>query len=234
MKTSNKLIALLFALLFISIIGSSFSLKSKFDKIDQNDPYYGFSSDKLAPFKYIKLTGNPFALVQIQPGQSSEIRVMDTRNYNDRPTVEHDIVGDTLVVLFKRDGKKYELYGEYGLDRTPGVYIFAPSISGVINENVATAISGWKSASLDVHVFGHGLKIENCSFDNLTMNVDEGGFVIVKNKSGMGHTSLTLKDSSTFVSSKDVFKSFDLTSDDASNVQIPVGLMKKANQNEYQ
>lgn len=230
MKTSNKLITLLFALLFISIIGSSFSLKSKFDKIDQNDPYYGFSSEKSAPFKYIKLTGNPFALVQIQPGQSSEIRVMDTRNYGDHPAVEHHIVGDTLVVLFKRDGKKYDLYGEVGLDRIPGVYIFAPTISGVITENVATAISGWKGASLDVHVIGHGVKIENSSFDNLAMNVDEGGFAMVKSKSEMGHTSLTLRDSSTFVSSKDVFKSFDLTSDDASNVQIPVSLLKKATQ----
>ena len=55
MKTSNKLIISLFALLFLAILGSAMVLKAEYDKIDQDDPFYGYTSEVVTGFSAVKL-----------------------------------------------------------------------------------------------------------------------------------------------------------------------------------
>lgn len=229
MKTSNKLILLLFALLFVSIIGSSFSLKSKFDKIDMNDPYLGYSRDTLPPFRYVKLTGNAFGTVQLQPGKIFEMRMIDIRNYNDHPKVSHFISGDTLILSFTRDGPRGTLWdGTFKIN--PSVYISAPEIAGLTSNLVPCIVKGWQSSDFNIQQSGQGVLLSNNQFENLNITGQNGAYININKGNKFGSTLLTLKDSSTFVSKKDVFKSFSLQSDDAAQVDIPVGLMKKTTQ----
>ncbi len=96
MKTSNILLLALFAFIFISMIGYDLGLKRNFDRIDRNDPYHGYSHDTLPPFKYIKLTGKQFGMVQILPGKNFVMRQQNLSGFPHRAGLEWKVVGDTL------------------------------------------------------------------------------------------------------------------------------------------
>ena len=148
MKTSNKLLISLFAFSILAIIGSGFSLKSKFDKININDPYHGYTRRILKPFKYVKLSGDPFGLVQINPGKTYELRMVDTRNYSDNPQVTQEIKGDTLMVNFTKDSYKTVFREELSFRNVPYIYITAPALSGLHADKVASILKGWQKRGL--------------------------------------------------------------------------------------
>jgi hypothetical protein len=102
MKTSNKLLLALFTVVLLFALGLNFPLKRTFDSIGLNDPYLGYLRDTLPPFKYIKLTGNRFTLIQVQPGTQFELRRkhLDFERNLEGANLKTEVRSDTLFVLF--------------------------------------------------------------------------------------------------------------------------------------
>lgn len=226
MKTSNKLLILLFALSIFLMIGSGFSLKAKFEKIDRKDPYFGYSSDLVKPFKYIKLTGNFFGYTQIEPGKKFEVRMSDFRSYSNRPDITWKVIGDTLNVNYKTSGQQSSYNGNIFIG-APHVYIIAPELSGVHSIGLMSKIQGWKNGAFSVEQKGHGVLFSNNHFSDLSINVQSGGNVKIEGQNLLGNTSVLVKDSSNLTADKDVFKTFGMKIDSAAYVSLPGSLVTK-------
>ena len=225
MKTSNKLLILLFALSLLAMISSDFALKAKFDKIDRNDPYYGYSHEILKPFKYIKLTGNQTRIVQIQQGNSFELMKADMRNYSSNPKVNWEMSGDTLVVAHTAEGKKQPFHPAR-LNEIPALYITAPTLSGVISQGVTSSIRNWSGQDFFIKQTANGILLDNNRFDNLKINV-VSGYVQLGSKNNLGITEVQCKDSSELIVDKDIFKSFKMQADSNVRISLPGSLLRK-------
>ncbi len=101
MKTSNKLLLALFALVLLSAMAANIPLKRTFETMDRNDPYRGYLRDTLPAFKYVKLTGNRFTVVQIQPSTQFEMRTFHLERSADGTNLKKEVRGDTLFVIFR-------------------------------------------------------------------------------------------------------------------------------------
>ena len=226
MKTSNKLLIILFAFSLLALIGSDLTLKAKFDKIDKNDPYFGYSHEMLKPFKYVKLTGNQIRIVQIQPGKSYELMKADMRNYSNNPEIKWKMSGDTLVIIHKADGRKQPFYPERFYE-APALYITAPALSGVVSQGVTSNVKNWSSPDFFIKQTGNGIQLVNNRFDNLKIDVSSGGYVQLAEKNNLGLTDVHCTDSSELVVNKDIFKSFKMQADSNARISLPGSLIKK-------
>ncbi|CAG5004083.1 hypothetical protein DYBT9275_03295 [Dyadobacter sp. CECT 9275] len=225
MKKSNKLIISLFAFSLLAIIGSGFSLQSQFNKININDPYHGYTRQALKPFKYVKLSGDPFGLVQINPGKTYELRTIHTRNYTDNPQVTQEIKGDTLMVNFTKDSNKMAFRKETGFRNIPYIYITAPALSGVQADKVTSVLKGWKNAVFRIKQTGDGMLLKDNHFEKLTVDIEAGGYVQITDDNHIGVTAISARDSSSLVAEKNIFKSFSLKIDSTAHADLPGNLL---------
>ncbi len=229
MKNSNLLLLGLLSFLFVAMIGIDFSLKNKFEQIDRNDPFYGYSKDTLKPFKYVKLTGTNFILTQIQPGKQFQIRKSKFEGYVGNSTLKWEVVSDTLFVSYEK-GKDYNPYFDVyqALNQGVGIYIIAPKLSGVNSDGIVCKVKGWSSEDFSVVQSGSGMHLSDNSFANLDILSQKRGYVSVLIDNNLGQTSVQVRDSSTFQADKNVFKSFRMQADSAAALTIPGSLLQKS------
>ena len=96
MKTSNKLLIAIFTLVLFAIIGTNLILKAEYEKIDLHDPFYGYSMEKVEPYKVVALKGNGYGLIQIQQGNIFQVRVKEKHKNQVNWNLKHD----TLTLSF--------------------------------------------------------------------------------------------------------------------------------------
>jgi len=96
MKTSNRLLIALLTVTLAAILSSNLVLKAEYEKIDFKDPFYGYQTAKLPPFKVVKLSGGHAGLIQLQPGTAYEVRV----SAKDSNEVKWQVRNDTLELYF--------------------------------------------------------------------------------------------------------------------------------------
>ena len=228
MKTSNLLLLGLLLLLFIAMIGVDLSLKKEFERIDRNDPYYGYSRDSLKPFKYVKLSGSNFTLTQIQPGKQFEIRKSDFEEYTKNSKIEWEVISDTLYVNFiksKEYNPSFNIYQE--LNQGVGIYILAPKLSGINSAEIVCKVNKWPSGDFNVIQSGSGMHLLNNSFDHLDIVSRKRGYVAILDGNRLGNTKVQVRDTSSFRADKDVFKSFQMQADSMTSVTLPGSLLNK-------
>ncbi|WP_221390784.1 hypothetical protein [Dyadobacter sp. NIV53] len=226
MKTSTKLIAILLAFSLFAMIGSDMSIKAKFDKIDKNDPYYGYLKEPVKPFKYVKMTGNFFGYTQIEPGKEFEIRLTDFYNYTIKPKINWKINADTLHVHYEMQGEKYP-YNDKIYWGAPQIFIIAPQLSGVQSIGLSSSIKGWKNGTMSVEQSGNGVIFSDNHFDELSIDLKSGGNLDFWTKNVIGNVNITVKDSSKLTVEKDVFNSFNLKVDSTAHISLPGSLFRK-------
>jgi hypothetical protein len=228
MKTSNILLLALLALVFISMIGSNLALKKTFDRIDRNDPYYGYSRDTLPPFRYVKLTGKQFGMVQILPGKNFEMRKQNLSGFPHRAGLEWKVVGDTLYIDHSLDIERYPFGNGYTFGRNTYLYIMAPALSGVQSDGIVTSVKGWKGGEFSVRQTGEGIRLMDNVFDQLSIEAHAGGYVEIKGNNHIGAATIQMRDSSTLIVDKDVFKSLKVQLDSTAHINLPGSLLKKS------
>lgn len=228
MKTSNLLLLALLAFVFISMIGYDLGLKKNFDRIDRNDPYYGYSHDKLPPFKYVKLTGKQFGMVQILPGKNFEMRKQNLSGFPYNAGLEWKIVGDTLLVTHSLDIDRYAFGNGYTFGRNTYLYIMAPALSGIQSDGIVASVKGWKGDEFLVKQTGEGIRLMDNVFDQLSIEAHAGGYVEMKGSNHIGAAKIQVRDSSTLIVEKDVFESLKVQVDSSAHLNLPGSLLKKS------
>ncbi|MPR33136.1 hypothetical protein [Salmonirosea aquatica] len=228
MKTSNLLLLALLAFVFISMIGYDLGLKKNFDRIDRTDPYYGFSHDTLPPFKYIKLTGKQFGMVQIRPGKTFEMRKQDVDHMWGDPGLEWKVVHDTLFIYHTLDTERYPYGNGYDFRSNTYLYIMAPALSGVQSDGVVANVRGWKSGEFSIRQSDKAILLTNNTFDQLNIEAHAGGFVEIKGNNQIGAATLQVRDSSTLIVEKDIFKSMEIQADSSAHINLPGSLLRRS------
>ena len=66
-------------------------------------------------------------------------------------------------------------------------------------------------------------------FEQLTVDIEAGGYVQIHDDNNLGVTNLFTRDSSSLVVEKDIFKSFVLKIDSAAHADLPGNLIRKTN-----
>jgi hypothetical protein len=219
MKTSNILLIVLFSFTFLALLGSNMVLTKEYDKIDKNDPLYGFNRKIVQPFKYVKLEGKAFGLTEIHPGKSFEILTLPEKRL-----LDWRVTGDTLVFIYKRDWELFRPFSEQDLGNTPTVVITAPEVRGIIANNVPFSIKNWKSADMFIRQIGGALLLGHNTIENLTTDMSSGGYAKFDHSNNLGNVAIQVKDSSSLKIEKDVFKSFKANVDAAAHIDLPGNL----------
>lgn len=228
MKTSNILLLALLAFLFVSMIGYDLGLKKTFDSIDRTDPYHGFSHDTLPPFKYVKLTGKQFGMVQILPGKIFEMRQQNLSGFPYHAGLVWKVANDTLIIDHSLDIERYPYGNGYTFGRNTYLYIMAPALSGVQSDGIVTSVKGWKSGEFLVRQTGEAILLTDNNFDQLSVEAHAGGFVEMKGNNQIGAATIQVRDSSTLILEKDVFKSLEVQLDSTAHLNLPGSLLKKS------
>ncbi|WP_247232136.1 hypothetical protein [Telluribacter sp. SYSU D00476] len=227
MKTSNKLLLGLLAFAILFLIGTSFSLKAEFSKIDKNDSFYGYLHDTLTPFRYVKLDGKQFGVAQIQPGKTFEIRRIDLSNSVDHAKVSWTMVGDTLVVRYEREDFESPFNGRDIFTERPHLYILAPALEGISSNGIVSKVTGWPGGTFRIRQTGREMMLADNKFDTVSVENQAGATVIIKGTNQLGATSVLIRDSSSVVVEKDIFTSLQLTMDSTAHISLPGSLIRK-------
>lgn len=222
MKKSNILIIALLAITLLFVVGSNLVLKAEFEKIDLNDPYYGFKKEALKPFSYVKVNGKQVGVTQIEPGAAFEIRYIV-----DKKMLNWEVNGDTLELTHRAILDEYDR--NYDLDTKPAIYISAPKLSGIDVTNTVNIIKGWKTANFTLKQKGKSLLLTDNSISNLSATIDSGGYMLINGKNKIGKSEIIVKDSSELSSEKDIFGSFQVSVDSSAKIKLPGSLYKKIN-----
>lgn len=221
MKISNILLIIIFTVTFLVLLGSNLVLKAEYDKIDKQDPMYGYNKQTVQSFKYVKLEGKAFGLTEIRPGKNFEVLTLPEKRLFD-----WKVTGDTLVFTYKRDWELFRPFSEQDLGIAPTVFITAPEVRGIIANNVPFIVKNWKSADMFIRQNGGALQLGNNTIENLKTDVSSGGFLMVNPTNDFYNAEIQIADSSTFKVEKDVFKSLRARVDSSSHITIPGGMFQ--------
>lgn len=130
MKLSTKLLLGLSGVFLMMMLISAFSVKSEFEKINLNDPYWEFvkASDKV--FKHIKIIGQKDATGKVNIIEDKNFAVNVSKKWADDVKVNFE--GDTVVVRFLLNPtkKRIEEYPNY----ENIVTILCPDLSSIKGE----------------------------------------------------------------------------------------------------
>ncbi|WP_149242907.1 hypothetical protein [Dyadobacter sp. 32] len=221
MKTSNKLLTGLLAIILLFGFTSNMVLKGEFDKIDRNNPFAGYRKEALKSFRYIHVEGKVLGYTQIQPGKDFEIQTAVAPE-----EIEWRIQNDTLRVRYKNDvGKNYP--PDYNFERAPITYIRASTLYGIKSVSTACKVRDWTLDSLSLYQQGQDMQVEQNKVDTLTVNLEkQASFRILKNNK-VNSASVIVRDNSDFVT-EDVYKTLSITADSTTRVNLPGNLLKQA------
>lgn len=221
MKTSNVLLIISLSLFLLVTLSSNFILKNKFDQIDKDDEYYGFSKHPIGAFKYLHLKGKGFGLTEIKQGQTPEIRMITLPKH-----LEWKHSGDTLVVTYKADWNQgYQPHDAFR--SLPSIYIIAPQLEGIISDNIRSKVKDYKFDDLMIDQKGDALLLENTTVRNLKATISGNGYLKLNPDSRIEIANIAIRDNSIFNAEKDVFVNFDALIDSSAYISFPGSMLKK-------
>ncbi len=229
MKTSNLLLLGLISFVFVAMVGVHVSIKAELDKIDFKDPLSGYSRHSVKPFKHIKLTGQPFGSIQIQPGGTFEIGKEEKDQIGQSMILEWQQRGDTLYVSQQMEaGSKTIPYTPDGyVFRKPHLYIIAPTVSSLISQGITSRVSHWAGGKFSIVQIGKGLLISDNRFDEIVIDAAQESYVGIDEKNHLGSTTVILRDSSELAVEKDVVGKLNLRADSTTSVTLPGSVLRK-------
>nr|WKN36032.1 hypothetical protein K4G66_27070 [Tunicatimonas sp. TK19036] len=232
MKTSNKLLISLFAVLFLAMIGSSMILKAEFDKINQHDAYYGYTSEPIEPFTTIVLDGNYPGLVQVEPGDAFYLKSIKNSGATLQWTVQHD----TLHITFQHPDRGDQHQPEYSFfNRRPGYYITAPALWAIHSKGITCKLNRVEAERLELNLQGNqrGVQLMQCRVGELTASVAQGGMVVFSSDNRISQARLSVHDSSSLTVENHAIDSLQLEVAPEAHANLPGTLISQMMQSVY-
>jgi hypothetical protein len=221
MKTSNIFLIAVLSLTLLVVLGSNLILKAEYDNIDRNDPLYGYKSESVEPFKYVKLNGNTFWLTEIHPGKHFKIDAVPDKKY-----LDWKVSRDTLFITYHRDLQPDRPYLDDILEKQPYIFITSPEIHGVTSQNSALRIKDWHHKEMSVKMDNGALLLTGNTIENLTVDVRSGGYLKLDSRNQFGRVAAQIQDSSSLKIERNVFRSFDAKVDSTAHINLPGSLYR--------
>jgi len=222
MKTSHILFLTTLSLFIAFTLGINWVLKSEFDKIDKTDPYVGFSSHPLKPFKYVKLHGTGFGLTEIRTDKAPELKMIIEPKY-----LDWKVANDTLTIFYKEDWKRNNMIIGSDYEARPSIYVFTPELAGIVSEQIRTRVMRAKTPRLDVRQHGDGMLIIRSEIGTVKADVKNNGYLRFHSSNSPLNADITIADSSSFHSDKDIFKHLDTSIDSTAHLNVPGSVIQK-------
>lgn len=222
MKTSHILFLSALTVFLAYTLGINWLLKRDFDNVDKKDPYIGYSSHPLKPFKYVKLYGQGFALTEIRTDKAPELKMIIEPHY-----LDWKVSNDTLAIYFKPEWKVNNGLHATSYEGRPSIYVFTPELAGVSSENVKARLMKVKTPHLDVHQKGSGMLVIRSEIGEFQADIRNNGYLRFHALNAPLTAGITVADSSLFESDKDIFKHFDASLDSIAHLNVPGSVLKK-------
>lgn len=224
MKTSDKLILSLFGLVLAALFGFNLTLKAEYDKIDFNDPLYGYEPTAVRPWKVLKITGTHQEKIQYQPGKAFEIRVQELN----KQRLAQRVSGDTLIVSYTPERLRKDARPGESFDEVPVAYVMAPALTTVIVDGATCSLKNINQPNLSIRQTGGGLELLGSTIGNLTIDASRGSAIRAGIASQIRQASVTVRDSSRLEVNQDGFGSLQLRADSTAMLRLPGSLLRKA------
>ncbi|WP_234734458.1 hypothetical protein [Tellurirhabdus bombi] len=228
MKTSNKLLIGLLAVVVLAMFGFNTVLKSEYKKIDLTDEFYGFDRQTVAPFKVIKIEGSNHQFVEIRSGKDYAFRL--EKHHQEDSKVTHRVVGDTLVVTIPipKDYRPYEA-GTSSRWGKPVAYIIAPSLEGIRVSGATGKLANWQANDLNVIVSDSagGLLLEKTNIRNLRATVEKTSLLEAGRPNQIGNATISVKNNARFISRTAQIDALSVQADTSAMVELPGALLSK-------
>jgi len=246
MKTSDKLLLFSLIVCLLTLVGSTVALKAEHDKIDFNDPFYGFVTTPIKPFKVLKIDGgtigasptgifpsgsaggpqptnDSYTSVGIQAGKTVEIRTRQDANIR----FTHRMIGDTLLIQYEPEFYPRRISADEAFETTPFLYVIAPSIQGLIATKTTCKLAGLTTDNLAISATNARVCLDNSSINSLIATGQSGSLLQTAATNHIRRATITSRDSTGFVAVRDVFGSLSLQNDSTAVVKVPAALLKK-------
>lgn len=222
MKTSHILFFAAVTAFLAYTLGINWILKRDFDHVDKKDPYIGYSSHPLKPFKYVKLYGEGFALTEIRTDKAPQLKMIIEPKY-----LDWKVSNDTLAIYYKPEWKLNNGLHSSSYEGRPSIYVFTPELAGVTSENVKSRLMKVKTPRLDVHQKGSGMFVMRSEIGDFRADVQNNGYLRLHATNAPLNAQVTVADTSLFESDKDIFKRFDASLDSMAHLNVPGSVLKK-------
>ena len=222
MRKSNKILISAITVFTVVSLGCNLILKAEYDKIDFDDPYYGYSTEMLDPFKYVVLFGTGHGLTQISPGDGFRIRTTLSKQ-----SLGWRIEGDTLTINLGMNMNENNWAPSELAKAKPVVYISAPVISGVSSTGVSCKISGLKNQGFALRQERSRVLLASNSIQNLTAQSSLLSSIEIDPRNSIDSAAISLNDSSSLIAPDSKFKFFELDADESAHLEIPMTLINQ-------
>lgn len=222
MKTSHILFLSTLSLFIAFTLGINWILKGEFEKIDKTDPYVGFSSHPLKPFKYVKLHGTGFGLTEIRTDKAPELKMTIEPKF-----LDWKVSNDTLTIFYKDDWKRNNMVIGADYESRPSIYVFTPELAGITSDQIRSRVMGAKTPHLDIHQNGDGMLIMRSEIPEIKADIKHNGYLRLHASNNPMNVDIQVADSSSFQSDRDIFKRFNASIDSTAHLTVPGSVIKK-------
>lgn len=246
MKTSDKLLISSALVGLVTLAGSTVALRGEHDKIDFNDPFYGYTTTAVKAFNVLKIEGrksgilplgtapigsngvslNPndsYTSVGIQAGKAFKIRMQK----NNKISFTYRSVGDTLLIRYEPEFNPRRISADEAFASSPFVFIIAPAFQQLIVSKTTCKLAGLTTENLSIVATNARVLLSNNTINMLTSTGQRGSIVQTTAANRIHSARITSEDSTSFIVERDVFGSINLQNDPTAILKIPASLLKK-------
>jgi hypothetical protein len=246
MKTSDKLLAGSLVVGLLTLVGSTVALRAEHDKIDFNDPFYGYTVKAVKPFKVLKIEGSrsgilspgtapigssgipekpydSYTTLALQVGKAFEIRTPKTNTIK----FTHRSVGDTLFIHYEHEFYARRISADEAFAAPPFAYIIAPAIEQLIATRTTCKIQGLRAETVSIQATSARLLLSNCLISQLNSMAQTGSILQLLASSHIHAASITSRDSSSFGTDGNGIDSLQFHNDSTAILKLPASLLAR-------
>ncbi|GAB4038575.1 hypothetical protein [Spirosoma gilvum] len=245
MKTSDKLLIASALISLVALVGSTVALRREHDKIDFNDPFYGYEAVPIKPFKVLRVEGSLSGIkphknapgldgstenptysstnLGVQAGKAFEIRTQK----NNKIRFTYRSVGDTLFIQYEPEFSPWRISAEKTFAASSFAYVIVPSLVGLIATSSTCRLTGITTENVSIQATNAHVLLANSTINQLTSNGQQGSLVQTTATNHIHSALITSRDSTSFIAERNVFDSITMQNDSMAILKIPASLLKK-------
>ncbi|MDB5240368.1 MAG: hypothetical protein JWP57_993 [Spirosoma sp.] len=246
MKTSDKLLISSALISLVTLVGSTMALRREHDKIDFNDPFFGYEATAIKPFTTLKIerskpgilppgtaligsndvSQNPndsYTNISIEAGKAYEIRLQK----NNKISFTYRYVGDTLLIRYEPEFSPMPVAVDKAFAASSFAYIIAPTFQALIASRTTCKLAGLTSGHLSISATNARVLLNNNTINQLTSTGQRGSLLQTTAINRIYSATITSHDSTCFMAERDVFGTIHLRNDSTATLKIPASLLKK-------
>lgn len=167
MKTSNKILLSLLAVMVLATVLNDLSLNKGYARIKLNDPFKNYQPVVVRPFKHLQIKGGNGYTIEIKQASALDVKVMSSR----KNFLTTSSVGDTLFIVFTVSGN---MSTQEPAQLPVGLIINSPFVRTITADGTSNIIHNWKTDSLQVAITGNAsVNINDVAIGSLTLSGSE-------------------------------------------------------------